>query len=309
MRQEVLSIQSLNVAVATEKGQSPIVRDVSLQLYTHETLALVGESGSGKTTLAHALVALHSKKSGFETKGKVVFSGEDLFDLSEKRLQEVRGAKISIIFQNPSSALNPVFSIGSQVAEVFRLHGDFSDEDIEKKTFDVLKEVGLGDLPNPFEVYPHQLSGGMKQRVMIAMAIAMGPKVLIADEPTSALDVTVQKEILDLLRKYRKNHAMAFLLITHDLGVVREMADRVAVMYLGEIVEIATADELFTNPCHPYTRALLASLLTKDNRKKMLTTNPIGESRDCPYGKTKLGEFFSISATHQVRPWNCEIGK
>lgn len=268
MYKQALLIKSLNVSVR----KTPIIRDVDLELHTHETLALVGESGSGKTTLAQALLALHSTKSGYETSGQVLFTEGNILSLSEARLREIRGSFISIIFQDPASALNPVFTVGNQVAETFRLHTNLTDDEIEQKTFEVLAEVGLAELHNPFEVYPHQLSGGMKQRVMIAMAIALGPKVLVADEPTSALDLTIQKEILELLQKYRQAHAMALLLITHDLAVVKKMADRVAVMYLGEIVEIATTDELFSHPKHPYTQKLLSSLLTKEKRKKILTT-------------------------------------
>lgn len=317
--ESAIHVQSLSVSIERGKDKVDLVQDVSFLIEHNQTLAVIGESGSGKTTLAHALLRLHSQKNGFRTRGSVLFANENLLTCSEKRLQKVRGAKIAIICQDPATSLNPVFSIGSQIAEVFELHGVDSFEEIEAKTFEALREVGLQGVLHPFHTYPHQLSGGMKQRVMIAMAIAMRPKVLIADEPTSALDLTVQKEILELLKKYREDHSMAFLLITHDFNVVRKMADFVAVMYKGEFVEQATVQELFDNPVHPYTQALLSARLTRENRKQKLAvfsaTSQGGQESfpgcpfqlRCPKMMKRCCEekvpYFSLSATHKVRCW------
>jgi peptide/nickel transport system ATP-binding protein len=319
MKKEAIAIKQLRVSVDAEGGLVDLIREATLSLYPNETLALVGESGSGKTTFAEALLGLYSEKKNYHVSGEVIFNGKNLLSLPLKSLRELRGAKLSIIFQNPSLALNPVFSIGAQIAEVFQIHTQMSPEEVYKKTIELLDEVGLGEIQEPFEVYPHELSGGMKQRVMIAMAIAMGPEIILADEPTSALDLSVQNEILQLLKRYREAHSMAFLFITHDLSVVQEMADRVAVMYLGDIVELATRDELFSNPLHPYTKALFSALLTPDKRKQLLSVvsgvvpAPGDRPAGCPFHtrcpfvmtKCKQGkvEDFAVSATHTVRCW------
>lgn len=317
-----IEIESLGVSVKTGSERFDIVQDVSFGIKANQTLALVGESGSGKTTLAHAIVRLHSQKNGFSMRGKVLFEDKNLALLSEHELQTIRGAKISMIFQDPATSLNPVFSIGSQIAEVFELHASKDPEEIEYKTIQALAEVGLSYLEHPFHTYPHELSGGMKQRVMIAMALAMNPKVVIADEPTSALDLTVQKEILELLQKYRQTHGMAFLLITHDFNVVRMMAECVAVLYMGQCVEQATVDELFHNPAHPYTKGLLSCMLTPQKRKQMLpifTNNATAPNSGCPFHsrcpaalakcKHEKVPYFSLSDTHKVRCWLYEEEK
>lgn len=258
----LLQVESLGVAI----GGRDIIRDVSFSINPGQTLCLVGESGSGKTTTSLALMGLLSKKRGFTASGKAFFDGKDLVGLSDSGRRGIRGRDISMIFQDPTASLNPIFTIGDQIREIFDVHTDLSEEEAEAKTVEALASVGLADLHNPFETYPHQLSGGMKQRVMIAMALCLSPKLLIADEPTSALDLTVQKEILMLLKQFRG----AMLLITHDFGVVAEMADIVAVMYKGEIVELQSVRDIFNNPAHPYTKALLASRPTKENRKQFI---------------------------------------
>lgn len=258
----LLHVDALSVSI----GKRPLVEDVSFSLEAGKTLCLVGESGSGKTTTALALMGLLPEKRSFLAHGKVYYEGQELLDLSEAGWRKIRGSKLAMIFQDPAASLNPIFSVADQIAEVFQLHTDLSDEEIEAKTMEALASVGLANLYNPFEVYPHQLSGGMKQRVMIAMSLCLGPKLLIADEPTSALDLTVQKEILQLLKQFTG----ALLLITHDFGVVHEMADDVAVMYKGKIVEYGACLDVMTRPQHPYTKALLAARPTKENRKKML---------------------------------------
>ncbi len=258
----LLHVEALSVAI----GGRPLVRNISFRIAAGKTLCLVGESGSGKTTASLACMGLLSKKRGFTVTGKVFYEGKQLLDCSDRAMRSLRGVDISMIFQDPSASLNPIFTVGEQISEMLEIHTDLSDEEIQAKTLEALASVGLAELHNPFEVYPHELSGGMKQRVMIAMSLCLGPKLLIADEPTSALDVTVQKDILELLKKFQG----AMLLITHDFGVVAQMADDVAVLYRGEIVEYKSAQEMFSNPSHPYTKALLASRPTKENRRKIL---------------------------------------
>lgn len=258
----LLQVESLCVSI---DGRD-IARNLSFSINRGQTVCLVGESGSGKTTTALAIMGLLSQKRGFKACGKVLFEDRELLGFSEGSWQNIRGKEISMIFQDPSASLNPIFTVGDQVREMLQVHTELSDEELEAKTIEALASVGLADLHDPFEIYPHQLSGGMKQRVMIAMALCLDPKLLIADEPTSALDLTVQKDILALLKKYQG----AMLLITHDFGVVAEMADVVAVMYKGEIVEYASAYDILHNPTHAYTKALLAARPTKENRKKMI---------------------------------------
>lgn len=312
-----LIVESLSVNVAAGGRQVAIVSDVSFTLRSGRTLCIVGESGSGKTTCAHSILRLLSKQ--FSIDGKILLEGQNLLEISEKEMDEVRGAKISMIFQDPSAALHPLFSIGSQVAEMFEVHAGLEPEEAEIKAFEILAQVGLSKWRDFFEIYPHQISGGMKQRVMIAMAVAIGPQVLIADEPTTGLDLTVQKEILKLLKGWQKEHSMAMLLITHDFGVVSEMADEVAVMYSGEFVEGATTSELFSAPMHPYTQALLEARPTKEKRGQKLAVvegaavsaanRPDGcpfHSR-CPFAMEKCRQgkvpIFKKSDTHWARCW------
>lgn len=263
-----MEIESLKVSV---KGHE-IVKGVSLHLEAGKTLCLVGESGSGKTTTASAIMGLLPKKMGFKVSGSVLFDDLNLLDLTDHSLRKIRGSRISMIFQDPASSLNPVFSIGEQIMENYLIHTQMSPEEAEVKAIEMLGRVGLQDLPDPFETYPHELSGGMKQRAMIAMALCLNPEVLIADEPTSALDLTVQKDILLLLKQFQKATNMATLLITHDFGVVAEMADVVAVMYGGKLVEMGPVYEVLHHPSHPYTKALLSAIPTRENRRKMLPT-------------------------------------
>ncbi len=263
-KSSLLHVESLSVSI----DDRLLVRSIDFSIAPGKTLCLVGESGSGKTTTALACMGLLSVKRGFKAKGKVLFEGKDLLNASEREWRAIRGPKISMIFQDPSASLNPIISIAEQIQEMIEIHTSLSGKEAQIKTLEALASVGLKDLYNPFETYPHQLSGGMKQRVMIAMNLCLGPQLLIADEPTSALDLTVQKEILLLLKKFQGS----MLLITHDFGVVAEMADVVAVMYKGQIVEYRPVQEIFSNPSHPYTKALLAARPTKDNRRKILST-------------------------------------
>jgi peptide/nickel transport system ATP-binding protein len=313
----VLSIESCSTWVISGGQRVTLVSDVALALYAHHTLCIVGESGSGKTTCAHSILRLLPERSGFSTEGKILFEGNNLLGLTERKMQDIRGAKISMIFQDPSSALHPLFSVGDQVAEMFKIHRGLSSEEAEERAFDILTQVGLSRWRDFFEIYPHQISGGMKQRVMIAMAVCLGPQVLIADEPTTGLDLTVQKDILNLLKAWQKEHSIAMMLITHDFGVVAEMADEVAVMYAAEVVEHATVTELFSDPRHPYTQLLLASRPTKETRGKLLPVMQGGLAAQrssgcqffsrCPFALPKCQEekvpTFAISSTHWVRCW------
>jgi oligopeptide/dipeptide ABC transporter ATP-binding protein len=237
----------------------PAVIDVSFDLGAGETLCLVGESGSGKSVTALSIMRL-VQPPGRINKGRIIFKGRDLLTLSEREMQGVRGAEIGLIFQEPMTALNPVFTIGSQIEETLRVHGLATRRTAGQKAVDLLDAVSVPEPHIRVRDYPHQLSGGLRQRALIAMALACNPALVIADEPTTALDVTIQAQILDLLRSLQRKLGLALLLITHDLGVVAEMADRVAVMYAGRIVEEAPVGELFADPKHPYTRGLMASI-------------------------------------------------
>jgi oligopeptide/dipeptide ABC transporter ATP-binding protein len=259
----VLSVRDLRVSFRTEDELVSAVRGIDLDLGPGEILGLVGESGCGKSTVAMALTALNrSHNSTLE--GAVEFEGRNLLELSDARLREIRGARIAMIFQDPMTSLTPVHCVGSLIAEVLRAHEPISRVAARGRAIELLGEVGIADPESRVDDFPHEFSGGMRQRVMIAMALACRPAVLIADEPTTALDVTIQAQILRLIRRLRAEHQTAVILITHDLGVVAQVADRVAVMYAGRIVEQARAPELFSAPRHPYTRALLSSVARVD---------------------------------------------
>jgi oligopeptide/dipeptide ABC transporter ATP-binding protein len=235
------------------------VIDVGFSVAKGETLCLVGESGSGKSLTALSIMRL-IQSPGRIASGQILFQGRDLLALSEREMEQVRGAEIGLIFQEPMTALNPVFTIGNQIEETLRIHGRATRADARQKAIELLASVSVPEPERRVREYPHQLSGGLRQRALIALALACGPALLIADEPTTALDVTIQAQILDLLRDLQKRLGLALLLITHDLGIVAEMADRVAVMYAGRIVEQAPVERLFAAPKHPYTQGLMASL-------------------------------------------------
>ena len=243
---------------------------MSLHIDPGETLALVGESGCGKSVTALSALRLIPTPPGRYAAGEIRFDGEDLLALSEEEMQAVRGNDISMIFQEPMTSLNPIFTVGDQVAEAIILHQGKSREKARELTLQALRTVAMPSPEERIDQYPHELSGGMKQRVMIAMAIACRPKLLIADEPTTALDVTVQGQILDLLETLREETGMAILLITHNLGIVAQFADRVAVMYAGELIEEADVETLFESPAHPYTQGLLASLPDEESQRALV---------------------------------------
>ena len=250
-----VDIRDLDVSFATDGGDVHAVRGVTLDVRRGEVLAIVGESGSGKTVTARTILGLLPETARMG--GAVVLDGTNVVGLDKKELREIRGTKAAMIFQEPSTALNPVFTVGWQLAEGLRAHGKYTKAQARKRAIEMLKRVGIPDAEHRVDDYPHQFSGGQKQRIVIATALALDPTVIVADEPTTALDVTVQAEILELLRRLRDEDGTAIVLITHNMGVVADLADRVAVMYNGEIVEQADVHTLFSAPQHPYTRRLL----------------------------------------------------
>jgi peptide/nickel transport system ATP-binding protein len=255
----LLTVQDLHVHFNTPVGRFQAVAGVSLTLQAGETLGLVGESGCGKTVTALSIMRLLPSQTA-ELEGEVRFAGDNLLALPPGDMRSIRGNRIGMIFQEPMTSLNPVFTVGEQVAEVLRQHRDLSHQEARREATAALTRVGLPDAPRRFDQYPHELSGGLRQRILIAMALACEPELLIADEPTTALDVTIQAQILALLTHLREKMNLAVLFITHNLGVVAQTADRVGVMYAGLLVEEAPTAELFRKPCHPYTWGLLASV-------------------------------------------------
>ena len=300
MPEALLRIRGLRTHFWTEAGVGKAVDGVDLDIMPGEVLGLVGESGSGKSVTALSILRLIPDPPGKIVGGEVLFKGRDLLQLPWEEIRDVRGKEISMIFQEPMTSLNPVFTIGMQVMEVILAHEEISEDEAARRAVEMLTKVGIPDAETRMRQYPHELSGGMRQRVMIAIALALNPALLIADEPTTALDVTIQAQILDLMLEM-KDHlgaAGAILLITHNLAVVAETCDRVAVMYGGKIQELATARELFHNPLHPYTRGLLASLPRLDGEKaERLTTIPgaVPDILDLPAGckfSTRCPERF-----------------
>ena len=272
----LLSVRDLSTAFETETGLVTVVDHVSFELEAGETLGLVGESGCGKSVTALSIMGLLPRPAGRIKGGDVLFRDENLTRASPERLRQVRGNRIAMIFQEPMTALNPVQRIGRQLAETYTLHEpELKSSDVTEKTLGLLEQVGIPAPESRLYDYPHQLSGGMRQRVMIAMALARHPDILIADEPTTALDVTIQAQILELLRELQRDTGMAIIFITHDLGVIAELCSRVVVMYAGRIAEQATVKSIFEHPLHPYTRGLLESIpRLEDEPKTLLTTIP-----------------------------------
>ena len=257
----LLEVHDLNIAFDTERGQIRPVRDVNFSIYPGQTVALVGESGCGKSVTALSILRLIPEPPGRYLGGKVTLDGRgDLLTLTEREMRSVRGKDIAMIFQEPMTSLNPVYTIGDQIVEAIILHQKVSQRRAYEIAEQALRDVGINDPGRRLHEYPHQMSGGMRQRIMIAMALACNPKLLLADEPTTALDVTIQAQILELLRKLQRERNMSILLITHDLGVVAENADVVAVMYASRVVEVATVEELFDHPQHPYTEGLFRAV-------------------------------------------------
>jgi oligopeptide/dipeptide ABC transporter ATP-binding protein len=270
----LLSIEDLAVSFNTDEGVVNAVNGVNMTLYPRQTLAVVGESGCGKSVSALSALGLVPTPPGNYDNGRILFDGDDVLTLNEKQMREIRGNHIAMIFQEPMTSLNPVYTIGDQIGEAVRLHQKVGKAEAMAIAQKSLDDVGIADPEARLNEYPHQLSGGMRQRVMIAMALACKPRLLLADEPTTALDVTIQAQILELLRKLQAQHGMSIMLITHDLGVVAENADVVAVMYAGRIVEYGTVHDIFANPLHPYTHGLFKSMPKLGEEKHRLQTIP-----------------------------------
>ncbi len=318
----LLEVRDLKTHFFTEDGVVHAVDDVDLVIYPGEILGLVGESGCGKSVTSLSIMRLVSAP-GKVLEGQVLLDGIDLLRLPEPEMMKVRGNRISMIFQQPQTALNPVFRVGDQIAEVLSIHQDFGREAGQTRAVDLLKMVGIPDAARRAQSFPHELSGGMAQRVMIAMALACVPELLIADEPTTALDVTIQAQILDLILDMREKMGTSVLLITHDLGVIAEMAERVAVMYAGLIVEQAESEELFDQPLHPYTQGLIGSIPILGKIKERLDVIPgnvpnlINPPKGCRFAprcpaRVKFGlkictetqpNLVEVKPDHHVRCW------
>lgn len=270
----LLEVQNLSVEFMTDHGQVQVIEDVSFSLNEGETLAIVGESGSGKTVTGLALMGLLPKRQASVTSGSVHFHGEEITGLSTRALEDVRGRRLAMIFQEPLTSLNPVFRVGDQLSETIRRHKGVSRREALREAISLLDRVGIPNAPRRLRSYPHELSGGQRQRVMIAMAISCEPQVLIADEPTTALDVTIQAQVLELLHSMQGDLGLGLLFITHDLGVVANIADRVIVMYAGQVVEHGTTYDCFENPAHPYTEGLLQAMPQVSRRAARLAVIP-----------------------------------
>ena len=255
----ILQVKNLHTSFYTDAGEVRAVNGISYNLDAGKVLGIVGESGSGKSVSAYSVMRILTD-TGRVTEGEVLFKGENILKYSEQEMQKFRGSRISIIFQDPMTCLNPTFSIGSQLREAIRIHSDRTREQIQARALEMLQLVGVNEPEKRLKQYPYELSGGMRQRVMIAMALACEPDILIADEPTTALDVTIQAQILELMQSLQKKMGMAIIMITHDLGVIADMCDEIIVMYGGKVCERGTADEIFYNPRHEYTKGLIRSI-------------------------------------------------
>ncbi|KUO68581.1 MAG: peptide ABC transporter ATP-binding protein [Clostridia bacterium BRH_c25] len=265
--ENVLEVKDLKISFKTFFGEVEAVRGISFKVGKEETIAIVGESGCGKSVTASGIMQLLPMPPAFFKGGEIIFNGENLLNKKEKEMQAIRGNKISMVFQDPMTSLNPTMKIGKQIVEGLVKHHKMSAEDAHKKAIEMLELVAVPQPGKRINQYPHEFSGGMRQRVMIALAMVCNPQLLIADEPTTALDVTVQAQILELMKKLQEQLEMSIILITHDLGIVADMSDRVIVMYAGQIVETGLTEEIFASPKHPYTRKLLASVPRLDMNK------------------------------------------
>jgi oligopeptide transport system ATP-binding protein len=266
----LLDVRDLHVEFRTRDGIARAVNGVSYTVKAGETLAVLGESGSGKSVTAQAIMGILDSPPGFVTKGEILFQGRDLLMMNAEERRKVRGAKMAMIFQDALSALNPVMSVGDQLAEMFIVHEGLSRKDSKAKAIELMDRVRIPAARERVGQYPHQFSGGMRQRIMIAMALALEPELIIADEPTTALDVTVQAQVMELLAELQREYSMGLILITHDLGVVADVADYIAVMYAGRIVETSPVHDIYRRPAHPYTKGLLASIPRLDQKGQEL---------------------------------------
>ncbi len=317
MSETILSIENLRIHFETFAGEVQAIRGVNLKLEKGETLALVGESGSGKSVTAKSVMKLLSNNAVVK-EGAIIFKGENILEKSERDMQSIRGKKIAMIFQDPMTSLDPTMKIGKQITEVIIKHEKASKEEADKRAEELLELVGIPNAKERMKQYPHQFSGGQRQRIVIAIALACNPDVLIAYEPTTALDVTIQAQILELLKELQQQFQMAIIFITHDLGVVANVADRVAVMYAGKVVEVGTADEVFYNPQHPYTWGLLRSMPTLHTGDTLyaipgsppdLLDPPVGDAFALrsdvalEIDRVKEPPMFEVSPTHFAATW------
>lgn len=318
MNKTLIEIKDLKVYFHTDKGIVKSVNGVSFNINEGETIGIVGESGCGKSVTAMSLMKLlpTSKIEG----GEIIFQGKDILKMNENELMGIRGNEISMIFQEPMTSLNPAFTVGNQIIEGIMLHQDLSKEEAKKKVIDMIKLVEIPRAEEIYNSYPHELSGGMRQRIMIAMALSCNPKLLIADEPTTALDVTIQAQVLDIMKNIKEKLNTSIMMITHDLGVIAEMCDKVIVMYAGKIIEVAEVVELFKNPKHPYTIGLLKSKPTfGENKEKRLYSipgqvpNPIGIPDSCYFSdrcekvcdkcRTQTPPLIELNNGHSIACW------
>lgn len=317
MSETILSIENLRIHFETFAGEVQAIRGVNLKLQKGETLALVGESGSGKSVTAKSVMKLLSNNAVVK-EGSITFKGENILEKSERDMQSIRGKEIAMVFQDPMTSLDPTMKIGKQITEVIIKHEKASKEEANKRAEELLELVGIPNAKERMKQYPHQFSGGQRQRIVIAIALACNPDVLIADEPTTALDVTIQAQILELLKELQQQFQMAIIFITHDLGVVANVADRVAVMYAGKVVEVGTAEEVFYNPQHPYTWGLLRSMPTLHTGDTLyaipgsppdLLDPPVGDAFALrsdvalEIDRVKEPPMFEVSPTHFAATW------
>ncbi|MDI0266645.1 ABC transporter ATP-binding protein [Clostridioides difficile] len=318
MNKTLIEVRDLKVYFHTDKGIVKSVNGVSFNINEGETIGIVGESGCGKSVTAMSLMKLlpTSKIEG----GEIIFQGKDILKMNENELMGIRGNEISMIFQEPMTSLNPAFTVGNQIIEGIILHQDLSKEEAKKKVIDMIKLVEIPRAEEIYNSYPHELSGGMRQRIMIAMALSCNPKLLIADEPTTALDVTIQAQVLDIMKNIKEKLNTSIMMITHDLGVVAEMCDKVIVMYAGKVIEVADVVELFKNPKHPYTIGLLKSKpILGENKEKRLYSipgqvpNPIGIPDSCYFSdrcekvcdkcRTQTPPLIELNSGHSIACW------
>ncbi len=318
--EKLLEVKDLEVAFQTYAGEVKAVRGVNFDLYKGETLAIVGESGSGKSVTSQTIMKLIPMPPGKITKGQILFDGDDLVSKTNKEMEKIRGKDIGMIFQDPMTSLNPTMKVGMQIMEVLIKHQNMSKGNAKDRAIELLRLVGIPSPEKRVNQYPHEFSGGMRQRAMIAIALASSPKLLIADEPTTALDVTIQAQILELMKDLQRKLETSIIFITHDLGVVANVADRVAVMYAGKIVEYGTVDEIFYNPKHPYTWGLLSSMpsLDSDAQTELMAipgsppdlTNPPKGDAFAPRNRFAMKidyemepPMFKVTDTHYAATW------
>lgn len=322
-KENLIEVNHLSVTFYNGKNENPAVQDVTFKIKKGEVLGVVGESGSGKSVSAMSIMQLIPYPPGKITGGEIIFKGENLLEKTEEEMMRIRGNQISVIFQEPMTSFNPLYTIGSQIVEAIILHQKKTKKEAEKMAVELLHEVGISSPEKRANEYPHQMSGGMLQRAMIAMALSCNPQLLIADEPTTALDVTIQAQILDLIRKLQLERGMSIMMITHDLGVIAEVAKYVVVMYAGRVVEEATVEKLFQKPLHPYTEGLMKSIPQIGNHEKLYMipfksgANKIKNGcrfyPRCQYAmsicKEKEPELAEVSEGRKVRCWLHEKGK